>query len=226
MAPHRAPTAPPARPRRAGDFRNILRSDRILDGLNELEGELEASANDTDLVMDALPDEGTGEKPERPPREDTRSDVPDDIPSQGDLYTRQKQNKRDRGFKDRGSVLSKLSKDAVVIRGRARGPEDTAKPSEVQKKPKKNKPKVIKALHADVFIPSVVSVQNLARLLKVRLGMTLSSMCADVPHSPRYPLETLQRVMIKAGMEAESSHNHSMLTFSLHDQTLITFLKC
>ncbi|OCH86556.1 initiation factor 2 [Obba rivulosa] len=107
---------------------------------------------------------------------------------------RPKYGKRDRSFKERGSVLSKIGKDDVALPGRSRGREDNSKITEAQKKQKKTKPKEVR-MQVDIFIPSVVSVENLARLLKVRL-------------------ETLQRAMHRAGMGAESSHNH-MLTAEL-----------
>ncbi|KAI0332101.1 initiation factor 2 [Cubamyces sp. BRFM 1775] len=51
---------------------------------------------------------------------------------------------------------------------------------------------MLKAVNVDVFIPSVITVGNLAKLLNVRL-------------------DVLRRKMIRVGMEAEASHDH-MLT--------------
>ena len=64
---------------------------------------------------------------------------------------------------------------------------------EHQKKAKAGKVKE-KRVRVDVFIPNVVTVGTLARLLKVSL--------------PR-----LQRKMREAGMEGEDSYDHSTYTF-------------
>lgn len=67
-------------------------------------------------------------------------------------------------FKTRGSILSQLAGGQVAIPSSSRvsDPIKTAKE-------KKKKDKAVKKINADVFIPSTVSVGQLARLLNVRM---------------------------------------------------------
>ncbi|EIW60058.1 initiation factor 2 [Trametes versicolor FP-101664 SS1] len=85
--------------------------------------------------------------------------------------------------------MSRL-KDEVVIPSHSR--VTNSRSGVKEKEQKKNVAKAHKPIHVDVFIPSVVSVGNLAKLLNVRL-------------------DVLRRKMIKIGMEAEASYDH-MLT--------------
>jgi hypothetical protein len=77
---------------------------------------------------------------------------------------------RDRvSFKTRGSITSQIrSGDAVVIRANQRTNDLRVKMN--AGKEKKRKAKALKKVNADVFIPSTVSVGQLARLLNVRMG--------------------------------------------------------
>jgi hypothetical protein len=92
---------------------------------------------------------------------------------------RNRDHGRDRDHKSRGSLRARAS-DADYV------PESTPKPAVV----KPRKAKVLKPVQIDVYIPSMCSVGNLARLLGVRL-------------------EVLQRKMVRAGMGEESSYDHS-----------------
>ncbi|KAI0928636.1 hypothetical protein AcW2_004584 [Taiwanofungus camphoratus] len=90
-------------------------------------------------------------------------------------------------FKERGSILSKIKgNDDVAI-----GDHSRARLGNVIKDKEKRKKaaKTIKPVNLDLFIPSVVSVGNLAKLLKVRL-------------------DNLRRTMIRVGMNAEASYDH------------------
>ncbi|PIL24155.1 hypothetical protein GSI_13908 [Ganoderma sinense ZZ0214-1] len=95
-------------------------------------------------------------------------------------------------FKERGSLMSRLGQDAEIpsYSKKSRTSSGQAATKEKTKAPKA--PKAVKQVNVDVFIPSVVTVGNLARLLNISL-------------------DTFRRRMIRVGMESEASHDH-MLT--------------
>ncbi|CCL99325.1 uncharacterized protein FIBRA_01343 [Fibroporia radiculosa] len=99
-----------------------------------------------------------------------------------------KQARKD--FKERGSIVSKLSigEDVTVSRQSRASGANAVREREKRKKAVRS----AKPVNVDIFIPSVVSVGNLAKLLHIRL-------------------DTLRRTMIKVGMDAEASYDH-MLT--------------
>ena len=68
-------------------------------------------------------------------------------------------------FKSRGSIVNRVmqGRDASI----ARGSKSTEDPFEASRKKKKLPAKQISP---DVMIPSIVSVENLSRILEVRLG--------------------------------------------------------
>ena len=76
----------------------------------------------------------------------------------------------------------------------------------VEASKKKKRSKKMK-INPDVMIPSVVSVENLSRLLNIRLGENYCSLfdrtCSDCLE------ETLQDCMRRNGMEELSSYDHS-----------------
>lgn len=94
--------------------------------------------------------------------------------------------------KERGSVVSRLKQgdEEIVLERRSRTRSDN---QHVQGKPKEKKPKAtkprVKAVQRDIFIPTMVTVGNFARLLKVKP-------------------DTLRRRMIRVGMDAEASYSH------------------
>lgn len=94
----------------------------------------------------------------------------DSIPTEEPVPDRVAGLGRDRAnFKTRGSITSQIrSGDAVFIRGQQRTIDLKAKLN--AGKDKKRKAKALKKVNADVFIPSTVSVGQLARLLNVRMG--------------------------------------------------------
>lgn len=73
-----------------------------------------------------------------------------------------------RTYKERGSLISRHSEEVAIPKySRASNARTNTKEKEkVQKAPK-----AVKPANVDVFIPSVVSVGNLAKLLNVTLGM-------------------------------------------------------
>lgn len=71
-------------------------------------------------------------------------------------------------YKARGSLLSGKNS---FRRESDEGEIDATTSKEKLKLKRKNKPVNLKKVTADVFIPSLISVGNLARLLNVRLGM-------------------------------------------------------
>lgn len=75
--------------------------------------------------------------------------------------------------------MSRL-KDEVVIPSHSR--VTSSRSGVKEKEQKKNVAKAHKPIHVDVFIPSVVSVGNLAKLLNVRLG-TLDGLSAIASRS-------------------------------------------
>ena len=89
-------------------------------------------------------------------------------------------------FKSRGSLAHHHGPDAMLHDHHRRGQHPDA--SQEQKK-RVHKAKE-KRIRVDVFIPNVVTVGTLARLLKV-------------------PLPRLQRKMREAGMDGEDSYDHS-----------------
>lgn len=123
-------------------------------------------------------------------------DDAEDAPVQGRTKSRVWSDSRPSRRKDneRGSVVSKLErgKEEVVIhkRARARGDEHQAKAQD--KRPRAAKPKTTK-VQRDLFIPTMVTVGNFAKLLKV------------TPNA-------LRRRMRQVGMDAEASNEHCKLT--------------
>lgn len=97
---------------------------------------------------------------------------------------------------ERGSVVSKLERgrEEVVIhkRPRTRGDEQYVQAKAQDKRPKAAKPKA-KRVQRDLFIPTMVTVGNFARLLKV------------TPNA-------LRRRMRQVGMDAEASNEHRRCT--------------
>lgn len=79
-------------------------------------------------------------------------------------------------YKDRGSLVAKISQlrmpdeEDLAIPAQSRGRDASTMMKKA--KAKKNKVQEVKRVNADVFIPSVVSIANLARLLNVKLGMS------------------------------------------------------
>ncbi|KAI0636794.1 initiation factor 2 [Trametes polyzona] len=82
--------------------------------------------------------------------------------------------------------MSRLNDDVVIPNNPRTASSRSVTKDKDQKKKASQKAKVV---NVDVFIPSVVSVGNLAKLLNVRL-------------------DVLRRKMIKIGMEAEASYDH------------------
>lgn len=76
-------------------------------------------------------------------------------------------------FKERGSIASRLSQlgSVPMIPSHSR-----VKPSQIHKpKEREKKPRAAKKVSLDIFIPSVVSVGNFAKLLNIRLGQSIIS---------------------------------------------------
>lgn len=107
-------------------------------------------------------------------------------------------------FKERGSLKSK------GMGANHRRPDGEG-PASKEKDKKKNRSLHLKKVQPDVFIPSVVSVENLARLLNVRLGELVQvNIQSETNTSP----EWLKRKMVQVGMQEESSYDHSMSIYS------------
>lgn len=87
-------------------------------------------------------------------------------------------------YKERGSLSLALEDETF-----SRHYQDRSDSQQVKVKKKKNKKVQLKQIKRDVFIPTTVSVGNLARLLGVSLN-------------------TLHRKMHEAGMSAEASYDH------------------
>lgn len=100
---------------------------------------------------------------------------------------KEKQPRRD--FNERGSILTRLGDEDVAIPTNSRAPARASQQSSRPRDKGKKSAKAVKPVNVDVYIPSVVSVGNLARLLNIRL-------------------DPLRRKMIKVGMDAEASHDH------------------
>lgn len=115
-----------------------------------------------------------------------------------------------RSFKERGSLISRLSEE-VAIPNYSRASNARLVSKEKEKEKMQKAPKAVKPASVDVFIPSVVSVGNLAKSLNVTLGMGDSSFSATIsPLNSLSRTDRLRRKMIQVGMEAEASHDHSM----------------
>lgn len=117
-----------------------------------------------------------------------------------------------RSFKERGSLISRLSEEVAIPNySRASNARLVSKEKEKEKEKTQKAPKAVKPASVDVFIPSVVSVGNLAKSLNVTLGMGDSSFSATIsPLNSLSRTDRLRRKMIQVGMEAEASHDHSM----------------
>ncbi|PFH50083.1 hypothetical protein AMATHDRAFT_146107 [Amanita thiersii Skay4041] len=103
----------------------------------------------------------------------------DDYPLERD---RTRRKTRD-GFKQRGSLLSKVNDGQELTL------PSTSKPHGQKKKAQSKKKSKLLAPRPDVYIPTTVSVRNLSRLLNVRL-------------------ERLQQRMRQVGMENEASYDY------------------
>lgn len=109
-----------------------------------------------------------------------------------------------RTFKDRGSIASRLNHGEITIPHRAR--VKTTAVLKGKEKDKRVKSRIGKVVNVDVYIPTVVSVGHLARLLSVRLGEFFLAQNSD---DFQIVSDTLQRKMVKAGMSEEASYDHS-----------------
>lgn len=76
--------------------------------------------------------------------------------------------------KARGSILARMN-EGVTLPSHSR--TRNAVVSKGKEKEKKAKRQELKHKNLDIYIPSVISVGNLARLLNVRLGMSPCSRC-------------------------------------------------
>ncbi|KAI9065099.1 initiation factor 2 [Trametes sanguinea] len=177
-----------AKPSARSGLDEILRTDRIQaasDSLakgrqGEAESQEQASKQQQQQHVDNSQDKG------KRPVVRTWVEADDDSSSHGS--GRGERHNRTQ-YKDRGSLLSRLKAEEAVIPKHSR--VSNAR-SDVKEKEKKKAPKEVKKVNADVFIPSIITVGNLAKLLNVKL-------------------DNLRRKMIRVGMEAEASHDH-MLT--------------
>ena len=73
-------------------------------------------------------------------------------------------------YKERGSLVSHAMDEHVFVPGSSRRKADTFNARKTKQRAPKTVMRRARAL-VDIFIPSIVSVSNLARLLRVRLGM-------------------------------------------------------
>ena len=87
---------------------------------------------------------------------------------EGERGSRSRQNRAQ--FKERGSLLSRFSEDSAEISTDPRSDRGEVKGKGKGKT--KSSARVVKPVNVDVYIPSVVSVGTLARLLNVKLGMS------------------------------------------------------
>ncbi|OSD08681.1 initiation factor 2 [Trametes coccinea BRFM310] len=162
-----------------GALDNILRDDRIQAASDLLAGERQEQAEPQEQVTEP-------EEKGKSPVARAWVDTDDDSSLRG--LGRSERHKRTQ-YKERGSLLSRLKDEAVIPKhSRVSNVRSEVK----EKEEKKKAPKAIKKVNADVFIPSIITVGNLAKLLNVKL-------------------DDLRRKMIRVGMEAEASHDH-MLT--------------
>ncbi|KAI0362312.1 initiation factor 2 [Trametes cingulata] len=176
----------PARPPGAGvgtslrGFEGILRQDRIQEASNTL-------ANGQNRQAAQEEDDSACSKVQSATRGVWTAPT---IAEEGDSRGSRRGDRHGRShYKERGSLISRLKHEVVISNSpRASSNRSVAKEKEHKKKTSAK----VKAVNLDVFIPSVVSVGNLAKLLNVKL-------------------DVLRRKMIRIGMEAEASYDH-MLT--------------
>ncbi|KAI0372835.1 initiation factor 2 [Pilatotrama ljubarskyi] len=160
-------------------FQDILRQDRIQEASSALaEGQTRRAS-----------DEEANARSRPPP--DTRGVwTAPTIADEGTSRDSRRGERHNRSqYKERGSLISRL-KDEVVIPNSSR--VSSGRSVAKEKEEKKRASAKVKTAKLDVFIPSVVSVGNLAKLLNIKL-------------------DVLRRKMIRIGMEAEASYDH-MLT--------------
>lgn len=91
---------------------------------------------------------------------------PDIIPNQRDDTRRGRRE----AFKSRRSLVSGLDEEELVIPGQSKLGPGASRTKLSVSKVKKSAPRVLKRRRVDVYIPSIVSVGQLARLLNVKLG--------------------------------------------------------
>jgi translation initiation factor IF-2 len=114
-------------------------------------------------------------------------------------------------FKTRGSIASQFRRHEADSSGPSKFTMGVqARLREGEEKDKRRKARLTRKVLPDVFIPSTVSVGQLARLLNVRLSRCcFSAGVISVLISWVYA-EQLQKKMVTAGMAEESAYDHGM----------------
>ncbi len=131
---------------------NILRSDRIQKASKALaEGEGEQKVTETE-----------GQKG----GSSALARVWTPSPDADDGSASRSRSKRSQ-FKERGSLVSRLAGEVEIP---AYSRVSVIRPAGKEKEKLEKAPKLVKQVNVDVYIPSVVSVGNLAKLLNVKLG--------------------------------------------------------
>jgi translation initiation factor IF-2 len=121
-------------------------------------------------------------------------------------------------YKEHGSLKRAFRDDELPSRNRNR--DTPAKTHAQNPKPKSNR-KALNKAKVDVFIPSTVSVGNLARILGVSLGAPDS-----IPdfHCLNDQSGRLQRRMREAGMAEEASYDHGIPVCATSSFVALTFI--
>ena len=129
------------------------------------------------------------------------------IPEDGDPSSKfVRKSARDKSsYKTRGSISSG---EVMAIPGYSRMGKVT-KPAAGKERDKRPKTKALKRAKVDVFIPSTVSVGQLARLLNIRMGMCHYTYLLLLSVLTHWNIEMLQRMMVNSGMAEESAYDHS-----------------
>lgn len=128
-----------------------------------LEKQSEAAAQEIDAALKA------GEEVETELGATLIEDIDDvvlDVPPVGHHHTRQQKLT----YKHRGSLVSRVDDQNSITSHSVRRKQE---PVEKKRRITKLGNRAIKTATIDVYIPSIISVSNLARLLKVRLGTCL-----------------------------------------------------
>lgn len=90
--------------------------------------------------------------------------------------------------------MSRLGQDAEIPSYSKKSRMSSAQVATKEKAKAPKTPKVVKQVNVDVFIPSVVTVGNLARLLNISLGMS----CIKVLVIP-CPMNCVRKIPCAAG---------------------------
>ena len=163
-APHKAGSLLPSQYSRGADQRSRWESDPKAAKSGK-------GSWSQELNVEPQPETKTAVEDEDDPEDRSLDSYDDDIPPTKEESDPVRKHSRGKSYKTRGSISSQFRGDQVVIPGSSKLTNDIqANMRAKEEKERRLKVRVKKKVLPDVFIPSTVSVGQLARLLSVRIS--------------------------------------------------------